>query len=925
MNKKLTVFLASLLCLFCLLAVAASATEAVVDKVYVTSGGKGAKTGLTPEDAAATMGNAVSKLTTDGTVYIVDTFTQYGPRAELKDNLLNHSITIKAYNSSSVYNLTGELYFTKYSEDLSITFDTPITIAAGDTHKIVGGFNNITFTENFDVLGGGDLEFYGGYNNNASEANSVTKEKQGITEKNYTITVKNGKFSKFYGGNLRNAISDYVGSIAGHVTINISGGTFGKSGTYNLATNNKTFDAFSVSGMSLLAGGATLNISGGTFNTPIYIQGRTDTVSSTASEISATVASDKKYYALDGDVKINITGGTFNGGEISAYYTHAAYTTLLRGNFDVSITGGTFKKGTVIDATQVVPYKNSTKKATISYKNVTNITPKRFDVVNNVTKNPDEPLRVVFIGDSITEGYAPPAAGVVRLTDGYPAKFLAKCEAEGKEVIVSNFGIGSAGFLPTTTRYYMDMLAYPMVTEETEPDYVFFAMGTNDANAVGGTQGAYQLFEKNFEDIVTLMGEKDSVDKVIVTNALYRNSNMAASHRMAGALHAIQKRVTDRLHEKDERYVFLDLYGLTLPMAKNYTFFAHGTDKDGDNLHPTKAGLKAMGEFCYDAAFNDIYAPEKDYHLTEIYLSDKGTLFGKGTKDSPINNIHYANGLAAYGKEVTFYIDGIFTLPANTNIYLTENPSKLNIVGTSGSAKLVVGGNTLKCGTNTTFDSITLENNYTTGTCIVGCYNDITITDSVKTTSVTGQPWHFVAGYTVYTVSEPVTTATFDTEKSVSSDKDCTVIVNGGSFTRFVLGNIRTQAAAPIGKYTGEMIAHIGDGATISKTENYVGIVGHNYNQGKIVANTSSHNLKEYATFSTVSSPIVKDDTKNTGSVKLAKTYDANYSGKVDLGDVLLAVKYHFDGVPKLESPVYDMAAKLTLIDIINILISLTK
>ncbi|MBR5538832.1 MAG: SGNH/GDSL hydrolase family protein [Clostridia bacterium] len=923
MNKKLTLFLASLLCLFCLLAVVASATETVVDKVYISSGGKGEKTGLTPEDAAATMGTAVKKLTADGTVYIVDTFRLYGPRAMLTD--IAHSITFKPYNENSVFHFDGEWYVSTSTSNNTYTFDIPITVDSGETHKIVGGFNNFVFTEKFVVNGGGDLEFYGGFHQDTEEGNSVTKEKKGIATADYSITVKNGRFSKFYGGNLRNAIEDYYGSLAGHVTINISGGTFGKSGTYNLATNNKSFDAFSVSGMSVLANGATLNISGGTFNTPIYIQGRTDTISSKASEISKTVASNKKYYAMDGDVKVNITGGTFNGGEISAYYTHASYTTLIRGNFDVSITGGTFKKDTVIDATQVVPYKNSTKKATITYQNVTNITPKRFDVVNGTAKTYDEPIRVVFIGDSITEGYAPAAAGVVRLTDGYPAKFLAKCEAEGKEVIVSNFGIGSAGFLPTAGRYYMNMLAYPMVTEETEPDYVFFAMGTNDANAVGGTNGAYQLFEKNFEDIVTLMGEKDTVDKVLITNAIYRNSNMSASHRMAGALHAIQKRVADKLHEEDARYNFVDLYGLTLPMAKYYTLFAYGTDTDGDNLHPTKEGLKAMGEFCYDAAFNDVYAPQNDYHLTEIYLSDKGRPFGEGTKDSPINNIHYANGLAAYGKEVTFYIDGTFTLPDSTNVFLTENPSKLSIVGTSDEAKLVVRGNTLKCGTNTTFDNIILENNYSEGTYIVGCYNDITITDSVKTTSVTGKAWHFTAGYTVYTVSEPVTTGTFDTEKSASSDKDCTVIVNGGSFTRFVLGNIRLDPVAPIGSYTGEMIAHIGDGATISTTEKYVGIVGHNYNQGKIAANTSSHSLKEYATFSTVSSPIVKDDAKNTGSVKFAKSYDANYSGKLDLGDVLLAVKYHLNGLPRLEQPVYGMAEELTLLDVVSFIVNTVK
>lgn len=921
MNKKLLVILATLLALVCIFAVVASATETtVVDKVYITAGGKG--DGLTPETPTNSMGTAVSKLTTDGTVYIVGTFSQYGSRAELTDSKLNHSITVKAYDESSVYKLDGELYFTKYTEDVSITFDMPITVAEDMPHKIIGGFNNITFTENFDVIGG-DLEFYGGYHEKASDTDGEAKEMKNIATEEYKITVKNGRFAKFHGGNYRSELTDYYGSIAAPVTIEISGGTFGKAGTYDLSTNNKTFDAFSVSGMSILASDATLNISGGTFNTPIYIQGRTDSIQSGSSEKSQVVASSPDYYAIDGNIKVNITGGTFNGGEISAYYTHAAYTTVMRGNFDVNITGGTFKADTVIDATQVVAYKGKTEKATITYENVTNIEPKRFDIVNGETNTYDEPIRAVFIGDSITEGYAPTGAGVVRLTDSYPAKFLEMCEKNGKEVIVSNFGIGSAGFIdqPSSTyRYYMEMLAYPMVTEETEPTYVFFAMGTNDAAAVGGTRGSYELFEKNFEDIITLMGEKDSVKKVLITNALYRNKNIGASIRAVTALHAIQKKVADRLHETDEKYCFVDLYGFTIPMAKNYTLFAYGETNDGDNLHPTHRGLAAMGEVCYNAAFNNTYAPKEDYHLTEIYLSDNGTLFGEGTKESPINNLHYAAGLAAPDEEVTFYIDGTLTLPASTNIFLPEPPSRLNIVGVGKNAKLVVCGNTLACGTNTKFDNIILENNYTAGTYICGGYNDVVITDSVTTTSSQERDWHFTAGYTAYTVADPGTTVQFDTETSVSSDNDCTVIINGGEFTRFVFGNIRLNPKSPIGTYSGNMKVCVGDSATISATEKYVGVVGHNYHKGTVAINTTAHTLKEYATFSTVSSPIVNDISQNTGSVIFTENGDTNFDGKLDLGDALAAIKYCLNGLSETESMAFGLAEKVTLKDVLLII-----
>ena len=966
MTKKLIALLAIVLALVCVFAVTTFAADPVT-KVYVTAGGAGTKDGLSHENAASSLGTATAKLTADGTVYIVGTYNFSGSRAAYSDSKYN--VTITAYDENSVFNYAGNMFVTRNTYDKTLTFDMPITIPEGATWKMFGGFNNITFSENFDVIGG-DFEFFGGWTEKANDERGVVVS----PETAYTITVKNGKFAKFHGGNERTAdvTTSYLGSIIAPVTINISGGTFGKEGTYDITSNNKDYDAFSISGESFLADNATLNITGGTFNTPLFVQGRIGTVAAPISEKSAAlIGSDAKYYALDGDVAINITGGTFYGGLISAYYTQAAYTTLLRGDFDVSIEGGTFKEGTVIDATQVKAYEGQTKKATLTYT-VENVEPKRFDVVNDEAKTYEEPIRVVFIGDSITEGYASPSAGVVRLTDSYPAKFLKEYEDNNteREVIVGNFGVSSAGFHPKLSRFYSKMLAYPMVMNETDPTYVVLAMGTNDASSAGGTHGALLEFSKNYKDILTHFGEMASVKKVFATNAIYRRtSGIGTDLRCTSVMRPTQEKITRELMKTSDKYEFVDLYGLTLSAAIDDSLWKATNGNIYERLHPTTAGYELMGKCIYNAIFKGVYEPAVEYaNLTEVYVSDKGSIHGKGTKDDPISFLPYAISLLKEGEEVTIYIDGTLTLyPTNTlikkddgtvigdyitsqNVNLPSTPSKLNVVGVGNNAKIRTSAATFKIGTDTKFDNITLEGS-SSAVHFVCEYNNVEITDSVKTTSVpyvlvnsdetalvekSAGRWYFLAGYNAQAMVEPSANAAHDSVESVSSDKDVTVTVNGGTFARFMLGNNRYVATAPFGTYSGNMQAVLGGNLAVDTSgtyKNYIGIVGHNYNTGTVTVNVYNwvaDHLPEYVPANTVTSPVTYDASNNTGTVTLfnANTTiygDADGDGELVVKDVLTSLDYYFNGVPFEKQAAFEGKATLTLIDLVKLIAQLVK
>ena len=252
-------------------AVLAISAFAATTTAYVKSGATG--TGLTSSSPIGSISEAFSLFGSDGgTIYIIEEYpiTSGTTISEKKFNY-----TLKA-GSGGCISLSANLALAKNTNNNTVTFDLPFKLVGSDTRILFGGFNNVVFGKNFSVSApsGGTLNFYGGMRSGTVEA---------ITELPYSITVNAGTFNVFSGGNYRDSISAYVGSIAAPVSITIKGGTFGKSGTYSTASNNKDYDTFSVSGMSILADKATLTISGGTFYHPIYIQGRLGTVSGGAS------------------------------------------------------------------------------------------------------------------------------------------------------------------------------------------------------------------------------------------------------------------------------------------------------------------------------------------------------------------------------------------------------------------------------------------------------------------------------------------------------------------------------------------------------------------------------------------------------------------------------------------------------------------
>ena len=858
--------------------------------VYVKDGGTG--NGASADAPVGTMTAAVNALGGKGGKIVVCGALTINTKTTVPEQ--SDDLVITAENGGKLL-IKTRFQFAKNKNDNVITLDLPMDIAANYACYVFGGFNNIVFTDKVAVTHSGgasaSLSFYGGVLASEESSNSAC-----IATLPYSITVNGGIFKRFGGGNMRNTIEDFIGSIAAPVSITVNGGTFGEKDSYPTDSNNKNYDAFSISGMSILADNATLTINGGTFHAPVYAQGRMGTVMAKASEISSTTASNKKYYAIDGDIQVNINGGTFDGGSIGAYYTQAAYTQVMRGNYTVKITGTPdFKVKTLVDATQVKAYAGKSEKATITYPaSLKNIEVKRFDVVNGKAKTYEEPLRVAFIGDSITEGYAPAAAGVDRLTDSYPANFLKLAEADGKEVILSNYGVSASGLTKSASRLYYDMLAWPLVSEETDADYIFFAIGTNDGSGAGGTHGALMRFESELTKIAKIMGDLPDTKKVFINNAIYRKtSNLAADIRVSAVIHPIQQRVAEKLAAAEpDKYAFVDMYGLTLDAAANESLFRDKKGKINERLHPTHNGLALMGKVCYDAAFGGVTKPQNDYKRTDIYVSSKGSIFGAGTKAQPTNSLTVAFDKIPLGAEVTIHIEG--TILYDANIFFPITASKITLVGEGEGATLVCSGDSFKIGPDMKIDNLTLRSTKSGGTSIMACFNNFEMTDTVKTAGT----WSFYAGYNVFADKDPLTTITFDTVESASSDKDCKIVLNSGTFVNFMLGNRRFHAGAPFGIYSGNMTAVIGEKVAFTGTPQYRAINGHDYLTGSLHVTlqgaAAKMNLQKYAPSGTLSG-VTYDASKHTGTITVL-TGDAPAVPDVELKMTLGKTDYTVNG-----------------------------
>lgn len=902
MNKKLLSLLVVVM-FTVLMAVGASAAEGLLEKVEAL-GGKGGTVTITSNVTVA-----------DGTVI---------PEQE-------GALTIVSQNGAKL-TLEGTLQFEKNTNDNVITLDLPVSATEG---VIYGGFNSVTFGTNFAVTG--TLDFYGGLYN-VESTNGATNDKAEYyfaqnkiitAELPYDIIVNAGTFRHFVGGNYRLGFSSLLGSIAAPITITVNGGTFGSAVSYDADTALKIDQAFSISGHSILADDATLTINGGTFNTPIYAQGYIGQTSTRTSGCSQYTNSDAKFYAIDGDIVININGGKLNGFEVGATQVTATYSQLVRGNYTVNVgDGATLASGIIFDATQVKGYAGSTAKATLTSAKAVEAV--RFDVVNGEPKTYDEPLRIACIGDSITQGSRAVIDGVENFEIGsYPAQLYKKMFDLGEDVIVANYGCGATKVMEYSGLGYTEGLAYTLSMEETDPDYVIIGLGTNDAASTTYTYGMQDRFYEEYMAFVGGYEALDSTSMVFGTSAIYRvSTDVPAVANVRG----LQEMAFAELKGEGKDVTYIDLYALTLDEA------LAGSLLSGDNLHPHVAGYGIYADNIYDAIRGGVVSVP-NFEKEHIYVSASGTNNMEATASNPTNNLSIAMALA--GDNSTIHIIGRvdYTKAGNSGWGMPTpvNVSKITFKGEGEGAALYLNGKHLHIKTDAEFDNLGV---YTTagGALHIACgYNNVTFTDTFKCDSAL-----LAAG--MIALGEDKSSGWYNSRESISSDDDCVITVNGGDYDYFLGGNYLFSNYAPsiYGTYGGNMTINIGPNVVIhSQIRN--GACGQNYLTGNITLNVASwpegYVVREFGWLGNATESASYDIGKNTGTITvnflngltngIAKAEDINGDGTVNVADALEILDYMLNGVPanikNSYSPYYYGILDFDLLEVVRMVKKIAK
>ncbi len=906
--KKVLKFLLIATMLFALFTVSSFAAEKTV---YVKSGASGTGTQDSP---VATIALACDKLAGEGgTIVLLD---------EIKTSSItipeqSGDLTITA-EGNGVLNIAGTLYFSKNKNDNLITIDCPIKLESAQA--MFGSYNSILFTENVTVDGA--LSFYGGVDSGKNATSGVgdravndPANQYCIATRPYSITVKGGTFAKFFGGNRRSAANAIVGSIAAPITITIDGGTFGSAPSYTANSPIKTECLFSISGYSILADDATLTINGGTFLAPVYAQGHLGEMNTAASGGSQITKSDVKYYRCDGDINVNINGGTFNTFEISAFQNSSVYTMLLRGNYNLAISdNATLQGGMVLDATQVKAFAGSENKATLTYPESMNVTVKRFDTVNGKTVTYNEPLRIACIGDSITEGNSSGS----RQTLSYPAQLLTKLHGEGKDVILGNYGCSGTRVENYNTQYYNDMLAYNLALE-SDADIFIIGLGTNDSGVIQGGKSQIVRFYNEYTELLKDFGSLATTDKVYATTATYRPSTLGYG---AITVRAQQIKATEALAKTSDKYVLVDLYALTLEEALAGNFLS------SDDLHPHADGYAIYVDVLCNAMDNGVCRLE-GFESEHIYLKADGTTNMFATEQNPTNSLMIAFAKAA--PNATLHVIGAYTAElydANRNLS-TPPVESFTIKGEGTGAKLTLSSKYFLAESDIVLDNITLTTSASNSIFIQLGYNNATLTESFKT-----EANHYaclLAGYVTYASN---TASTYHTiEANIQADKDCVININGGNYAYINGGNYLYNSAAEVGTYSGDMVINVGGGIVmqdISYNTNgrFSGACGHNYLTGTVEFNVNAWH-KNYPIREHTLLVRTHDYEKNTGSVTINKganvttavllTGDFDANGDIDIFDTLYALKAlvnnSFD-----KSEYFYGRASVELVDILRLL-----
>lgn len=415
--------------------------------------------------------------------------------------------------------------------------------------------------------------------------------------------------------------------------------------------------------------------------------------------------------------------------------------------------------------------------------------PSGLTLISSIKKDDGSKVKVACIGDSLTAG-----TGITdKEKDSYPAR-LGALLGDGYEV--KNFGIGGSYILPADSPYnkrenktlsyrdtqqHKDSLAY-------DPDVVLIMLGANDALSSMVTEESIAVIQSEYEKIIKIYKNLDSVKHVYVLSTTPSIQNIGAAMLMHGTLQKMQQRAAE-----NTGCDFVNTYPL---VSEYFDTMLHTSDR----LHPNDKCIDVLPTAIHSIITGtecpSIKAPTAKDNV--VFVSPSGSMDNDGsTPQKAVDRLPYAAGLLRESGG-TIVICGDYTCYKQSGTIMPKTNGKITVTSVwngvdyrASGARLSLTGTYLYLGGDMEFKDITIHS--VAASIIVCNYHNVTFADSVTCTVPSSTAYPIIlAGINV---------AHGAIEKEAASlTGTCNITINGGSWGYIRGGNRRQDKTSTIGE-----------------------------------------------------------------------------------------------------------------------------
>ena len=396
-----------------------------------------------------------------------------------------------------------------------------------------------------------------------------------------------------------------------------------------------------------------------------------------------------------------------------------------------------------------------------------------------------EKITVLCVGDSITQG-----TGAKNQANNYPNR-LQNLLGDGYKVV--NCGKAASYVMSPESTYNVkaakSALWYPATAQyatamRTDADIVILMLGTNDGRSMSG-KGAADDFVSAYKNLVadlqTLPKNPEIYLATMIPAVNDSTSHQSTTLILPGIIRDIAAEL--KLPLVDNAVTLADYYTALLPY--------------NDKVHPNDATYEALAVNFYREVFDGKaeLPAVKPAESKVVFVSESGSMTNGGTspRDAVKTLAHAVTMLPEGGTVVVSGVteEGITVLPkTNGKVTVTSTYDGVDYAATAGAKLRLAGTFMIGCDLEFCNLDIVYDSN---GNGFYCGYNNVTFGDGLTCTRTAKATVDYTvnAGYAIGLAGL--------TPEDVSAHKDCTIVINSGTYALFRGGNIRQKAEYPVG------------------------------------------------------------------------------------------------------------------------------